>query len=206
MRRHEKKRGGTERTSQRELFWRRCSEGLTHAMHGFLIYCRMTSTRRHRKIKRATCIIFLQIYKYYMTKRLQVKADHSSKILGRVIWVRKTLWQWGIVAPQVLPALTLVIIASSVISGLEGIFVICWLERLLLNDRGLGYLWTKEANIPLPVFGSTGVELDHWWPHLFMTMWLLALTREDILHCQGQLTENYVFMNYIWRVAIQCMS
>lgn len=79
------------------------------------------------------------------------------------------------VAPRVLLAVTLLIIASSVISGLAWISIITWLERLLLNEGGLGYLWTKKANIP----AACG-WLHHLWPYLFMALWLLALMSKDL--------------------------
>ncbi len=89
-----------------------------------------------------------------MTKRLKVKGEADNiKIQRRIVRVRQTLWRWEMVAPQVPPAVTLVIIASSVISGSGEIFIISWLDRLfffLWMEEKRGYLWTKEVNITAP--------------------------------------------------------
>lgn len=128
-----------------------------------------------------------------MTKRLRVGADHASKkFRDGVVRVRQTLWQWAIVAPQVLPAVTSVIIASLVVSGLGRIFIISWLET------GLGYLWTKEANIRAASVWKRRRWVRSLVALLIYSRWLLALTSRDILYCQGLcvsgLTEKYMFM------------
>lgn len=173
------------------LFWGWCSKGLYTDFARYL-----QQVEKHfvaKKIKR------LQ----YFFKSINVEKDSKWKLTtavesrgGLSDWVRQTLWQWGMVALPPLTAVTLVIIASLVVSGLGRIFISGWLERLLLNEGGLAYLWTKEANVPAASVWKHRRRGRSLVTLLIYDWWLKIHTVKDSVSLSWQ--RNICLRNYIW--------
>lgn len=87
--------------------------------------------------------------------------QRCGKLASRVMWLRPSCWQWGITLPAVLPAGTLVIIATSVISGLGPEFIFRRPERRSLHKTVRAIFMYKVLR-PL-AFPSTDVQVDQ--PH-----------------------------------------